>query len=110
MRKFLNLVALLTLVSAFAVPAAVRACPSCSSAIPESSGAEEEDRQSEALAYNHSIYLMVSVPYLLLGGVGFMVYRGLRQQARAEHLPEATEQQHGTEGSPCSTPSRVEGS
>ena len=27
---------------------------------------------------------MVTMPYLLLGTVGFMVYRGLRQQAAAE--------------------------
>ena len=31
-----------------------------------------------ARAYNNSIYLMVGVPYLMLGTVGFMVYRHLR--------------------------------
>ena len=28
---------------------------------------------------NRSIYLMVSVPYVALGLVGFMVYRGVRK-------------------------------
>jgi hypothetical protein len=46
--------------------------------VPASSGSEEEDQAREAMAYNHSIYLMVSMPYLLLGGVGFWVYRGIR--------------------------------
>ena len=30
---------------------------------------------------NQSIYLMVGVPYLLLGGVGFMIYRGVKKNA-----------------------------
>jgi hypothetical protein len=35
----------------------------------------------EARAYNNSIYLMVGMPYLLLGGVGYLVYRGVKQKA-----------------------------
>ena len=35
-------------------------------------------------AYNSSIYLMVSVPYLSLAVVIFLIYRGLRKNA--EHL------------------------
>ncbi len=35
-------------------------------------------------AYNSSIYLMVGVPYLLLGTIGFMVYRHLRIRAAHE--------------------------
>lgn len=38
-------------------------------------------------AYNNSIYLMVGVPYLALGTVGFMVYRHLRVRAANEALP-----------------------
>jgi hypothetical protein len=53
-----------------------------------SSGAEEiedTDPMREASAYNNSIYLMVGMPYLLLGAFGFYVYRGLKknQAARA---------------------------
>ena len=38
-------------------------------------------------AYNTSIYLMVGVPYLALGTVGFMVYRHLRIKAANEAPP-----------------------
>jgi len=108
MRWYLKLVAILVLFTLLGVPRAVRACPSCGAAIPETSGAEEDDRISEAQAYNHSIYLMVSMPYVLLGAVGFMVYRNLRQQAAAEPQADMSEHADGAEGSPCSTPSRVE--
>lgn len=30
-------------------------------------------------AYNQSIYLMLAVPYTLLGVFGFLVYRGLKK-------------------------------
>ena len=35
----------------------------------------------EARAYNNSIYLMVAMPYLLLGTVGFMIYRSYKRNA-----------------------------
>jgi hypothetical protein len=38
----------------------------------------------EARAYNNSIYLMVGMPYLLLGILGCLVYRGVKQKALAE--------------------------
>lgn len=47
-----------------------------------SSGAEDEDlaaAQRTGAAYNTSIYLMVGMPYLLLAGFTFLVWRGLRQ-------------------------------
>ncbi|HZU39272.1 MAG TPA: hypothetical protein VFA18_25320 [Gemmataceae bacterium] len=34
-------------------------------------------------AYGYSIYLMIAVPYLLLGGFGYFMYRGLRTTQRA---------------------------
>ena len=40
----------------------------------------------EAEGYNNSIYLMVAMPYTLLAGVGFLVYRGLRRKARMEQM------------------------
>jgi hypothetical protein len=52
--------------------------------VPNSSGAEEDDQTREARAYNQSIYLMVGMPYLLLGVLGFKFYRGLKQKALAE--------------------------
>jgi hypothetical protein len=35
---------------------------------------------------NQSIYLMVSMPYLTLGVVGFLVYRGCRKNAAYREL------------------------
>ncbi len=38
----------------------------------------------EARAYNQSIYLMVTMPYFLLGVVSFMIYRSFKNAARAQ--------------------------
>ena len=71
---------------------------------------DENDPFKEAQAYNYSIYLMVGMPYLLLGTVGFMVYRGLKQKALAEQA-SAGLAPAGEEGErPCSDPSHVEDS
>jgi hypothetical protein len=70
------------------------------------SGPEEEDPLREARAYNQSIYLMVGMPYLLLGVVGYMVYRGLRQKALAEGRAVAGQSPAAAPGdSPCPPPS-----
>jgi hypothetical protein len=69
-----------------------------------SSGSEEyendTDPMREASAYNNSIYLMVSAPYLLLGAFGFYVYRGLKKNQAARAAAGS-----GTEGLPCPLPS-----
>lgn len=70
---FLMFVALMLL-----APATVSACPLCKEAIGASQGPEDEPN-NEPAAYNQSIYLMVSVPYLLLGTVGFLIVRGVRK-------------------------------
>lgn len=51
------------------------------------SGAEDDDPQREARAYNNSIYLMVSMPYLLLATVGFLIYRGVKTAQRKADPP-----------------------
>jgi hypothetical protein len=43
-----------------------------------SSSSEDDDPLREARAYNQSIYLMVAMPYVLLGTAGFVVYRGIK--------------------------------
>jgi hypothetical protein len=53
--------------------------------VPTTSGSEDEDPAALARAYNHSIYLMVGMPYLLLGGVGFLIYRAARLRSGARH-------------------------
>jgi hypothetical protein len=61
------------------VPLSASACPLCREAITQTSAAEEIDRQREAASYNNSIYLMLGVPFLSVGVVGFCVWRGLRR-------------------------------
>jgi hypothetical protein len=81
--RYLLTVGLLTLAIVLAVSPPLSACPSCRDAVPSTSDAEEDEQLREARAYNYSIYLMVGMPYLLLGLVGFGIYRGLRcKQAR----------------------------
>jgi hypothetical protein len=53
--------------------------------VAASSGQEGDDPLQEAKAYNSSIYLMLAVPYGLLGGFGWFVYRGLK--ANSKNLP-----------------------
>lgn len=43
------------------------------------SGAEDDDPLRQARAYNQSIYLMVGMPYLLLGAAGLLIYRGVKK-------------------------------
>src|SRR5579872_3909003 len=64
------------------LPRAGFACPSCADAVPDTSGAEAFDAARESAGYNQSIYLMVGMPYLLLGGLGLLIYRGYRRQAK----------------------------
>ncbi len=52
---------------------------------------------------------MVGMPYLLLGTVGFLVYRGLKQKARAEQLSAGLAPAGGEGDRSCSDPSHVEG-
>ncbi len=68
-----------------------------------SSGSEEYDTDPvrEASAYNNSIYLMVGMPYLLLGAFGFYVYRGLKKNQAARAAATGP----GTEGFSCPLPS-----
>jgi hypothetical protein len=47
------------------------------------SGSDGDDPLREARAYNHSIYLMVSVPYLLLCTFGAVCYWKIRTASRA---------------------------
>jgi hypothetical protein len=70
--------------------------------VPSSSGAEEDDQLREAQAYNSSIYLMVGMPYLLLGTVGFLIYRGVRKNSRPEPLPADPLPGGGEGGQACS--------
>jgi hypothetical protein len=57
---------------------------------------------------NQSIYLMISVPYLSLGVVGFLIYRGCRKnaayrQAQAEAMAHAQPPPNGIQSSEGAT-------
>ena len=54
---------------------------------------------TEAQAYNLSIYLMVAAPYLLLGAVGFAVYRARRKAEPPSNRDADRPNDPG--GSPC---------
>ena len=73
-----------------------RPAPSARRAI--SSGGEDEEINNAPAAYNTSIYLMAGMPYLLLGSVGFLIYRGCApKECRtfAAKSGERTKSRHG---------------
>ena len=71
--------AVLLLMLGFLIPCpSLSACPLCKDAISSPSDGDDEINNAPQ-AYNTSIYLMVGVPYLLLGGVGFFIYRGYQK-------------------------------
>lgn len=82
MRKLLFSLILIT--SWLATSDLARACPLCREAVPNTTGAEEEEQLRLSRAYNRSIYLMLGMPYFLVSVVGFLIYRSLRQRASWE--------------------------
>ena len=44
-----------------------------------SSGPEDDDPLRDSRAYSHSIFLMLGMPFLLLGTFSYVVYRGLNK-------------------------------
>ena len=80
-------------------PLSVSACPMCSEAIIADgvgTGAEVETNNFPA-AMNQSIYLMVSMPYIALGVVGFCIYRGVKKNDEFKEISatEETRIKHG---------------
>jgi hypothetical protein len=69
-----------------------------------SSGSEDDDPLREARAYNHSIYLMLGVPYLLVATFGVVIYRGIRAADKRlqASMPNSDDVSgdHGIEASP----------
>ncbi len=64
----------------FVAPMTVCACPLCAEAIANSNATEpDDDKDNFPAAMNQSIYLMLAVPYSMLGIVGFMIYRGVKK-------------------------------
>jgi hypothetical protein len=60
----------------------------------------------QARAYHLSVYLMVGMPYLCLGVVGYLIYRAVNQKARAEQLNADLIRAGGEGTEPCPNLSR----
>jgi hypothetical protein len=84
MNNLLKLLGVLVLGVWLSAPSLLHACPNCREAVADSG--DGDDPMREARAYNESTYLFVSMPYLLLGAFGFLVFRASRQ-ARGLNLP-----------------------
>src|SRR5262249_28635126 len=87
MKRFTGLLGTLVLFAVLGAPWPVVACPACADAVAAQSTPDDEDPLLESRAYNNSIYLFVSMPYLLLAALGFLVYRGFRNKARQRTQP-----------------------
>jgi hypothetical protein len=72
-----------------ALPVALEACPLCAEGIANS--APDEEVNNLGAAINQSVYVMVSVPYITLAVVGFMIYRGCKKNA--EYLKTLAEKE-----------------
>jgi len=79
------LTAVLTLAAAFGLFGLASACPLCKEAAESAVGSSGEqdfndDPLAEARAYNHSIFVMIGVPYTLFAVGGFYCYRHFKGQ------------------------------
>jgi hypothetical protein len=69
----------------------------------------DKDPFREARAYHFSVYLMVAMPYLLLGGVGFLIWRAVKQKERADQIAGPAQADEGGRDS-WHNPSRADDS
>ncbi|MGF1582141.1 MAG: hypothetical protein ACFCD0_22680 [Gemmataceae bacterium] len=77
--RFLSILVLLGLMFSLVVVEHASACPSCQVAIESTGDGSDESMSNLSRAYNQSIYLFMSMPFLLLGTFGFLIYRGVKQ-------------------------------
>jgi hypothetical protein len=94
MKRLMTLLALFAVVGVLTVARPAMACPMCKEAVPAGSDGvmtpEEQEAVQQARAWNNSIYLFVSMPYLLVAGVSFLVYRGFRKAKLAQNAEPQT--------------------
>jgi hypothetical protein len=86
--RFIRYSAFLLIMIGVLVPSSgsLHACPLCKDAIASPGADGEEEINNAPAAYNNSIYLMVGVPYILLGSVGFLIYRGCQKNAAFQQV------------------------
>ncbi|MEZ0227049.1 MAG: hypothetical protein ACAI25_00370 [Planctomycetota bacterium] len=58
---------------------AASACPGCREAVKDS----QHGMADPAAGFSWSIYLMIAVPYLTLGGLGFAFWRAMKKHQRS---------------------------
>ena len=68
------------------------------------SSSEDDDPLREARAYNQSIYLLVAMPYLLLGTVGLLIYRGVKAAQKSNQAGLLTQLTEGPNNLPNDAP------
>jgi hypothetical protein len=78
MRWLRNVTFLFVLTSLLSACISANACPLCKDAI-SSPGDSDDEIITAPAAYNHSIYLMAGMPYVLLSYFGIMIYRGCKK-------------------------------
>ncbi len=83
------------------------ACPSCQVAVESSGDSKDSDpnaMKNLPAAYNNSIYLMISVPYLLFAVFGFMIYRGVKKnEAFRRAMQQSLENPNPEENQPSNS-------
>jgi hypothetical protein len=79
----LALVAVLAMMLTMATVAS--ACPTCKEGVD----ASDPNHKSLALGFYYSILFMMSMPYILLGTLGFVAYNSVKK-AKAQQEAEAT--------------------
>jgi hypothetical protein len=89
MKTLLRWLGTLSLLAVVGAPTAAPACPMCKDAVSVQTNATDPDPAQEARAWNYNIYAFVSIPYVLVGMVGFMVYRSFKKHSRQTGRPGA---------------------
>lgn len=77
MSKARFLIGLFLLAAALFAPLHAQACPACTEMVAASTDVDDADNFAGAM--NESIYVMLGVPFSALFVVGFMIYRGVKQ-------------------------------
>jgi hypothetical protein len=105
MKRWSLFLSILTLLAFWVSAEPAGACPLCKEAIDNASKDDpQDDPFREARAWNQSIYLMVGMPYFLLGSLGLLIYREYRKKVRAEQQTAGGRGAGGGEDLSCSGP------
>src|SRR5205814_1861068 len=67
-----------------ASPATARACPNCKQLIASNSPGQGTSEGGMGKGFNYSIYIMLAVPFLMMGSFGFGLWYVVRQQSGAQ--------------------------